>query len=84
MIRSKLLLDRIIVFLNLRYVYQDADYYDITILLCAGDGGYTPVIENYHYIITSMPENQVSRSVITVHTNLFAKKRTLHRDCNHQ
>ena len=34
LIRSKL-------YFNLTYVYKDDDYYDIPILLCAGEGGYS-------------------------------------------
>ena len=40
LIRSKSLLDRIIVYFNLTRDYQDADYYDIPILLCAEGCGY--------------------------------------------
>ena len=41
LIRSKLQLDRIIIYFNLTYVYKDDDYYDIPILMCAGEGGYS-------------------------------------------
>ena len=30
-----------IIYFSLTYVYKDDDYYDIPILLCAGEGGYS-------------------------------------------